>query len=221
MSWNTYVSHWSALHGGYDVRGASPLVQGWIRMAYGSAKLLAAARVTPTAMTLIGLLISVGVPLTVRPGGGWPIAAAGLVTASAVADSLDGALAVVSRRASRLGNLYDSVADRISEACWLLAFALLGAPLWLVILSGALAWLQEYIRARAMASGMRGIGVVTVAERPTRILLAVFGLVFAGIGGLASPDLAIGTVTVTSAIWAVLACVAMLQLLLVVREELR
>jgi len=220
MDWGTYASRWSALHGGYDPRRSSPLVQGWLRMAYRLAKVLAASRVSPNAVTLLGLAISVAVPLVVRSGGGWPIAAAVLVCASAIADTLDGALAVVSRRTSRLGHIYDSLADRISEACWLVAFGLLGAPIWLIVLSGAMAWLQEYTRARAGAAGMQEIGTVTVAERPTRILLAIFGLVFAGIGGLVSPELAVGTVTVTAAIWAVLAAIGLLQLLVVVREEL-
>ena len=155
---------------------------------------------------------------TARTSG--PIVAVMLMSASPVNGSIS-TLAVVSRRASRLGHLYDSLADRVSEACWLLAFGLIGAPIWLIVLSGGMAWLQEYARARAGAAGMREIGIVTVAERPTRILLAMFGLVFAGIGGLVNADLAIGTVTVTAAIWAVLAAIALLQLLVVVRDALR
>ena len=52
---------------------------------------------------------------------------------AAVADSVDGAVAVVTGRTTRLGYVYDSVADRLGEVAWLLAFWLVGAPGGLVV----------------------------------------------------------------------------------------
>jgi CDP-diacylglycerol--glycerol-3-phosphate 3-phosphatidyltransferase len=74
-------------------------------------------------------------------------------------------VAIITGRISGMGAFYDSIADRISEAAWLLALWLLGTPAVLVLAAGGLAWLHEYARARAALSGMPGIGAVTVAER--------------------------------------------------------
>jgi hypothetical protein len=54
-----------------------------------------------------------------------------LVLLSAVADTVDGAVAVIAGRATRLGQVDDSLADRLGEACWLVALWLVGAPGWL------------------------------------------------------------------------------------------
>jgi phosphatidylglycerophosphate synthase len=89
-----------------------------------------------------------------------------LVLLAAFADGLDGAVAVVTGTASRLGFVYDSVADRIGEVAWLAAFWLAGAPGWLVVGTGAVSWLHEYVRARAAAAGMADIGAVTVGSDP-------------------------------------------------------
>jgi CDP-diacylglycerol--glycerol-3-phosphate 3-phosphatidyltransferase len=95
-----------------------------------------------------------------------------------------------------------------------------------------LAWLQEYVRARAGIAGMADIGTVTVAERPTRVLAVLFGLTLAGFAGalggqgmaraagLAGTELAAGAATVTAAIWAVLGLVGLVQLGAAVRREL-
>ncbi len=219
--WDGYAEVWSRLHGGYDLSQAVPVVRGWLRLGYKLATTRAVARLRPNAVTGVGLLLSLLVPVVAGWHGGWPVLAALAIVASALADTVDGALAVVSRRTSRLGYVYDSLADRISEAAWLVGFAVLGAAPWLVGLCGALAWLHEYLRARALASGMVELGAVTLGERPTRILVAAFALFFAGIGGLVSPELAVGTVTAAGAIWAMLQAVAFLQLLAAVHREFR
>ena len=220
-SWDSYASRWARLHGGYDPRRASPFVRGWLRLAYGLSRLLAPLPVSPNAVTAVGLALSAGVPLVAARGGVWPVAGALLLVGAALADTVDGALAVITDRASRLGQLYDSVADRLAEACWLAGLWLLGAPSLLVVLCGAVAWLHEYVRARAIPAGMADIGTVTVAERPTRILIAAFGLLLCGVGGLISPELAVGTATAATAIWAILGAVALGQLIGAVHHALR
>jgi CDP-diacylglycerol--glycerol-3-phosphate 3-phosphatidyltransferase len=220
LTWQSYLDHWSGLHGGYDPRRASPPVLGWLRLAYLSARFLAPLPVGPNAVTAAGLLLSAGVPVLASRGPVWSLTAAGLVLLSALADTADGALAVVTGRTTRLGELYDSVADRLAEGCWLLAFWLAGAPAWLVVAGGGVAWLHEYLRARATVAGMRDVGVVTVAERPTRVLVAVLGLAVAGLGGAIGPELAVGTVTVAAALWGVLGTVGLGQLLVAAHQAL-
>ena len=123
-----------------------------------------------------------------------------------------GALLQVHSSMSRLGYVYDSVADRLGELAWLVAFWLAGAPGWLVVATGAASWLQEYARARATAAGMSEIGVVTVAERPTRVLVAVFGLLAAFV----LPTL----ITVATVVWLTLALIAGTQLAIAIRRAL-
>ena len=197
---------------------------GWLRIAYRCARLVAAvggSRVTPSTVTLCGLLLSVGVPVAAAFGGVAALAGAALVLLSALADSVDGALAVITRRASRLGHVLDSVADRLSEAAWGFAVWLLGAPAWLAILITALGWLHEYIRARATLAGMRGIGAVTVAERPTRVIMMASTLTVTGVAGVAWPALVPASVTLSATIWALLAEVGVIQLWYAVRRALR
>ncbi|MDT4985931.1 MAG: CDP-diacylglycerol---glycerol-3-phosphate 3-phosphatidyltransferase [Micromonosporaceae bacterium] len=227
MTWDSYVAGWRDLHGGYDPFTGSRFVRGWLRLAYVSGRAAARLGATPNTVTGVGLLLSAGVPATATLSRGGPLFAAALVLLSAIADSVDGAVAVIAGTASRAGQVYDAVADRLSEVCWLVALWLLGAPVWLLIVAGGLSGLHEYLRARAAAAGMTGVGVVTVAERPTRIIVVVAGLVVAGVAGL----LATGTgppadprtvgVTVAAASWAGLALVAVAHLALAVRAALR
>jgi phosphatidylglycerophosphate synthase len=221
VDWAGYTARWAALHGGYDPRKASGPARGWLRAAYGVARLLALLRVSPDQATAAGLVLAAGVPVLVLAGGEWAVVAAALVVCGAFADTVDGALAVVTGRERALGQVYDAVADRLTEAAWLLGLWLLGAPGWLVAGCGAVSWLHEYVRARAAVAGMSGIGVVTLGERPTRVLLAAFGLALSGVAGLVSTELAAGTVTVAAAIWALFGALGLGQLAAAVRRALR
>ncbi|MCX6430654.1 MAG: CDP-alcohol phosphatidyltransferase family protein [Actinobacteria bacterium] len=87
---------------------------------------------------------------------------------SLLGDGVDGTLAILRNKSSALGAVYDSVADRLSEALWALAFYRLGAPLTWVIIFWTLASVQEYARARLGAEGVHEVGVITPAERPMR-----------------------------------------------------
>jgi len=184
LDWAGYCERWSAAHGGYDPRRAPAPVRVWLRLNHrlGGALFRAGVR-SPDAVTTAGLLLSLAVP--VAAGAGVPVLAAVLVLLSAFADTVDGVLAIVGGRATRLGQVYDSVADRVGEAAWLTAFVLLGAPVWLAAATGGVMWLHEYVRARAAVAGMSDIGTVTVAERPTRVLLTIAGLLAVHTGVLA------------------------------------
>jgi phosphatidylglycerophosphate synthase len=181
---------------------------------------MARTGIAPDTITVIGLLISAAVPVVVLVGRWWLFVAAGLVLVSAIADSLDGAVAVITGRTSRVGAFSDAMADRLSEAAWLLALWLYGVPGILVVGCGALAWLHEYARARATASGLRGIGVVTVAERPTRVILVVVALVLGGLTAFYSHRLAAGAMTVVVSLWTVLGVLALARLYTTIRATL-
>lgn len=220
LKWDDYATAWARLHGGFDPRAAAPVVRAWLRFAYHVGYILGRLRITPTAVTVAGVLLCLCVPLfSVRSVDG-PIVGALFVLLAAVADSVDGAVAVATNRTTRLGYVYDSLADRLGEIAWLAAFWLVGAPGALVVAGGALSWLHEYVRARAVAAGMRDIGAVTVGERPTRVCVALVGLLLAGLTGLIDPDLAAGTITMATAVWVLLAGFGLGQLLSTVRRAL-
>jgi phosphatidylglycerophosphate synthase len=223
LTWDGYCTRWAGLHGGVDPRSASRFVRGWLRLGYAVARPLAVAGLPPAAVTVAGLVLCALVPVAAAAG----LAPAGalLVLVAAVADTADGAVAVLGGRVSRLGYLYDSVADRLGEACWLAALWLLGVPGGLVLATGLLVFLHEYVRARAVAAGMAEVGAVTVAERPTRVIVMVVALVWVAVAGAVAPA---GTVAagplelsgpgaagaaVATLVWLLLALVGLAQLL--------
>ncbi|MCA2212436.1 CDP-alcohol phosphatidyltransferase family protein [Jidongwangia harbinensis] len=199
---------------------ASPVVRGWIRLAYSGGVLLARLRVGPTAVTLAGLVLCLAVPVAVRLGPVGLLLGAVLVLLAGLADAFDGAVAVVTGKAGRAGFVIDSVADRIGEAAWLVAFWLAGVPGWLAVAAGGVSWLHEYLRARAATAGMPDIGVVTVAERPTRVSVAVTGLLAGGAAGLVRDDWGAPVVTIAAAVWLTLGVVGFAQLVRAVRRAL-
>jgi phosphatidylglycerophosphate synthase len=221
LSWDEYADTWARLHGGFDPRQATPVVQGWLRLTYGIGSALSRVRMPPSAVTLVGVVLCVFVPLAATGSPSGPFTAAVFVLLAAIADSVDGAIAVAAGRSSRLGYVYDSLADRVGEAAWLVAFWLVGAPGLVVATAGALSWLHEYLRARAVSAGMREIGAVTVGERPTRVAIAAVGLVLAGLAGLIERDFAPGVITLAAAVWVLLAAFGLAQLLTAVRRALR
>jgi CDP-diacylglycerol--glycerol-3-phosphate 3-phosphatidyltransferase len=220
LTFQEYVSAWSALHGGFDPMTASPVVRGWVRLAYTGGTLLARLRVGPTAVTAAGLLLCLAVPVAVTLGPAGLILGAVLVLLAGLADALDGAVAVLTGKAGRTGFVVDSVADRLGEAAWAVALWLAGAPGWLAAAAGGISWLHEYLRARAATAGMPDIGAVTVAERPTRVSVAISGLLIAGVAGLLDDGWTEPLVTIAAAAWLALGVVGFAQLVRAVRRAL-
>jgi phosphatidylglycerophosphate synthase len=195
-------------------------IERWLRASYRTGRALARLRVRPSIVTTVGMVANLAVPVLAVRHAYWPLVAAGLVLLSAVADSVDGAVAVVTGRVTRLGYVYDAVADRIGEAAWVVALWLIGVPGWLAVLVGGLAWLHEYLRAKATAAGMAEIGVVTLNERPGRLILVMLALVLAGVAGVLAPDLPSGAVTIVAAIAALFGVIGLVQLIGAVQHEL-
>lgn len=156
---------WSDLHGGVEVQG---VIKGWLTISFLIAKVLNFFRVTPNVVTTVGLLASILIYFT-----SYTSQLIGLVIFSLICDGVDGSLAIYGDRSSRLGELYDSLADRISEAMWLMGASFVGVPVRWAIGIWILASTQEYARARLASLGYPEIGVVTPAERPVRALFVI------------------------------------------------
>lgn len=200
---------WSALHGGIQ---PSLVVRGWLRLirALAAGPVL---RIPPDVLSAAGVLTLAGAWAAVA-GPGWPALTVLLVLAAGVLDGLDGAVALRTGRARPLGAVVDAVADRLGDLFLGAVLVALGSPLPWVLAALALVLLMEYLRARAQAVGMPGVGMVTVAERPTRLI--VVGVAAGGAAGLPAgvPWFGWAWGTTLAVTWTVVGVVGMVQLLL-------
>jgi phosphatidylglycerophosphate synthase len=214
LSREEYLAAWSRWHGGTGTE--SPLVRRWLSVAYTLARPLAG--LPPVAATVVGLLAAVAAVGPALAGGGWLVAAGVLVGLSGLLDSLDGALAIGTGRASRRGFVLDSVVDRLTEAAYAAALWVAGAPGWLAVAFGALCWLPDYLRARTGQAGVTETGALSVWERPTRVLMTGFTLVGAGV--MAGAGLSDTVVTCGTAAGVLLGAVGVAQLGISLRRML-
>jgi CDP-diacylglycerol--glycerol-3-phosphate 3-phosphatidyltransferase len=206
LSREEYLVAWSRWHG--DTATDSVLVRSWLSLAYALAR--PAARLSPLLATALGLLAACASVLPSHAGGTWLLAAGVLVGLSGLLDSLDGALAIATGRASRRGFVLDSAVDRLTEVAYAAALWTAGAPGWLAVAFGALCWLPDYLRARAGQAGVRETGSLSVWERPTRVILT--GLTLVGAGVLAAFDAGRAVVVGGAAVGAALGAVGVAQL---------
>ena len=186
------IEAWSALHRGLR---PSPLVRRWLTLMWTLAGPLAAARVPPAAITAAAaVLLAVDAPLFAAR---LPLVALVLVLAAALCDGLDGAVALLQGRSTRAGAVADTIADRIADTAFALVIWQAGAPLWLALLAAALSISLEIARRRPL---------ITVAERPTRVICTALACVSAAISDAAWPP------TVCAAVWVAATLVAFVQL---------
>lgn len=158
--------------------------------------LLVTLKFTPSAATIVGLLVAGAAAYFVSQGdflvGGM------LVLVSSAFDLLDGGIARSTGKVSKRGALMDSVFDRVAEIVVLLGLAVYfltgpvasptGVVLAFVAVAGSL--MVSYVRARAEGLGVKGTaGFLT---RPERVVITVVALV-AGYPMVALWILGVGT----------------------------
>jgi phosphatidylglycerophosphate synthase len=206
LSRDEYLAAWSHWHGGTGTE--TRLVRGWLSLAYTLARPMAG--LPPVVATALGLVVAGLAVWPAAAGGLWLIAAGVLVGFSGLLDSLDGALAIGTGRASRRGFVLDSVVDRLTEAAFAAALWVAGAPGWLAVGYGALCWLPDYLRARAGQAGVAETGEISVWERPARVAMTGMTLGGAGVVSvLGATDL---VVTAGTAVGVLLGAVGVAQL---------
>lgn len=134
--------------------------------------------ITPNALTLIGLAVSIVAAYVIATGhffiGGLIVLVSGLF------DLLDGALARFNKQATKFGAILDSIVDRISEAaifCGLLFYFISkGSNLEIILIFLVVvgSFLVSYVRARAEGLDLEcQVGWFTRAER---IVVLTIGL---------------------------------------------
>jgi len=215
LSRDEYLAAWSTWHGGTDPT-ESRIVRGWLSLAYALARPLAA--VPPVVATAFGLAVAAAAVAPAAAGGWWLVAAGLLIGLSGLLDSLDGALAISTGRASRRGFVLDSVVDRLTEVAYALALWVAGAPGALVVAFGALCWLPDYLRARAGQAGVAETGAISVWERPTRVAMAA--MTIGGAGVVSATGAAALVVTTGTAVGVLLGVVGTAQLGVQLRRAL-
>jgi len=172
MNFQEYLVQWSHLHGGVVPTG---LIKIWLRVAFAMSTPL--VRLNPNLITVSSVLVIAGaIGWVAGPEPKYLIAAL-LVLLVGLIDSFDGIVALRSSRVTSWGAYLDSIVDRFIDVGIGLLFLVLGAPLELVMTAVSIALVHEYMRARAGGVGHYEVGVVTVAEKPTRIALGVMFLV--------------------------------------------
>ena len=155
------------------------------RVAFRAMAGLARTRVTPDALTALGLsvcaLAAVAVYFEYRNEMLWFWTGAILFWAGSLLDVLDGALARQSGRGTPFGAFLDSTTDRVGEAVMLGAIALVfarhGNEVALAATFAAMtgSFLVSYTRAKAEALGLKGdVGIGSRAERVTVIVTGLF-----------------------------------------------
>lgn len=142
------------------------------------ARVLHKARLTPNALTLIGLALNVFTAWVLAVGelfvGGF------LVLFSGWFDMLDGAMARITGKTTRFGALLDSTVDRLSEAALFLGLLIFyadqGDTLEIVLIYIAIigSIMVSYTRARAEGLGLKG--EAGLLARPERVVLLTLGL---------------------------------------------
>jgi CDP-diacylglycerol--glycerol-3-phosphate 3-phosphatidyltransferase len=188
------------------------------RLAGRSMTQLEQARVTPDALTVAGVGVSVAGAVAVYfeyLGWGFFWLGAALFVLGSLLDILDGALARSRGVGTPFGAFLDSTVDRVGEGFMLGAIGLVlmrDGSEWGVALSFAAiagSFLVSYTRARAEALGLKGD--VGIGSRAERVVVITGGLVLAPVGVLPW-----ALVVLTATAW-----ITVVQRVLAVRSQLR
>ena len=191
-TFEAYRAGWREVHLlGEEAQPGGWLAAAYLRLPYAAGAPLARAGVDPDLVTLAALWLALVAGWTATLGPGWAVAAGALTLLAGVADSVDGAVAVMQERASAFGFVWDSTADRLADLAVIAGPVILVAttadPGWraAAVATGTaaagLALLLEYVRARAQAGKVAAAwSLATPGERPTRVI--VLGLAGLGVG---------------------------------------
>lgn len=164
-------------------------------------RLLASMGVSPSAVTISGLLVCLFSSWLAWRGMYWQ--AGVLMTAGSLFDALDGGIARLTGKVSKAGAALDSSLDRVAESALFIAILagragsehvtlLYAAPL---AMAGSL--MVSYVRARAEGLGIAcSVGFFTRTER---LFVMVVSLLAAGAAGSAA--LLVGCVVVALGAW--------------------
>ena len=115
--------------------------------------------------------------------GLWWILGAICVQLRLAGNMFDGMVAVLQERASAVGELYNEVPDRLSDAAILIGFGFaVGSSSWLGLVAALLAVFTAYVRAMGKVAGAHQEFCGPMAK-PQRMFIVTVAALFVGFGG--------------------------------------
>jgi CDP-diacylglycerol--glycerol-3-phosphate 3-phosphatidyltransferase len=212
MTFAEYLVAWAQLHGTQSPKG---LVRVWLRIAFFLSTPL--TKFNPNLITAFGpVLMGAAIYFVSSPNRNYFLASITVLVVGLV-DSFDGMVAVRTSKTSSWGAFLDGIVDRLIDVGIGILLIVLGAPVELAVLAISIALIHEYMRAKASGIGYREVGVITPAEKPTRIALGVMFLFAAGL----LPEKVIQLANIATLVWVSLGLISFAMLLRVYRKQLK
>ena len=212
MTFAEYLVAWAQLHGTQSPKG---LVRVWLRIAFFLSTPL--TKFNPNLITAFGpVLMGAAIYFASSPNRNYFLASITVLVVGLV-DSFDGMVAVRTSKTSSWGAFLDGIVDRLIDVGIGILLIVLGAPVELAVLAMSIALIHEYMRAKASGIGYREVGVITPAEKPTRIALGVMFLFAAGL----LPEKVIQLANIATLVWIALGLISFAMLLRVYRKQLK
>lgn len=161
-------------------------------------RMLALAKISPNALTLIGLLINLGAAVLLARGqffaAGW------VITGAAIFDMVDGRVARETNQVTRFGGFFDSVLDRYSDLGLLMGllvyYANINRPFYVVLTAIVMTASVMISYTRARSENTIPKCKVGFMERPERIVLFMIGAFFNRIPAVLWVIAIVGNITV-------------------------
>jgi len=212
MTFAEYLVAWAQLHGTQSPKG---LVRVWLRIAFFLSTPL--TKFNPNLITAFGpVLMGAAIYFASSPNRNYFLASITVLVVGLV-DSFDGMVAVRTSKTSSWGAFLDGIVDRLIDVGIGILLIVLGAPVELAVLAISIALIHEYMRAKASGIGYREVGIITPAEKPTRIALGVMFLLAAGL----LPEKVIQLANIATLAWIFLGLISFAMLLRVYRKQLK
>ena len=212
MTFDEYLVSWAQIHG---TKRPTGLVLVWLRMSFTLSTPL--TRLNPNVITAFGpLLMLVAIYFAESSNRNYFLASI-IVFAVGLVDSFDGIVAVRTSKTSSWGAFLDGIVDRLIDAGIGVLLIVLGAPIEIAVLAFTIALIHEYMRAKASGIGFREVGVITPAEKPTRIAIGTMFLFACGVLPEQTSQLAI----VASQAWLALGAISFAMLMRAFRKNLK
>ena len=212
MTFEEYLVSWAQLHG---TQPPSGLVRAWLRISFALSTPL--IRINPNVITSFGVVLMGAAIYFGMPSHENFYLASILVLSVGLVDSFDGIVAVRTSKTSPWGAFLDGIVDRFIDVGIAILLIVLGAPAEIAVLAMSVALIHEYMRAKASGIGFREVGVITPAEKPTRIAIGVMFLLASGMFPESATQLAI----IASNVWLVLGVVSFAILMHSFRKHLK
>ena len=212
MTFAEYLVAWAQLHGTQSPKG---LVRVWLRIAFFLSTPL--TKFNPNLITAFGpVLMGAAIYFASSPNRNYFLASITVLVVGLV-DSFDGMVAVRTSKTSSWGAFLDGIVDRLIDVGIGILLIVLGAPVELAVLAISIALIHEYMRAKASGIGYREVGIITPAEKPTRIALGVMFLLAAGL----LPERVTQLANIATLVWISLGLISFAMLLRVYRQQLK